>query len=77
MPTVLRAAGLRFHFYSADGHEPPHIHIEGTGRKAKVWLQEVRVAKNGGFSEIELSRILEIVSKNRAKLLEAWNDFFA
>lgn len=77
MPTVLREAGYRFHFFSADGHEPPHVHVDGRGRKAKVWLQEVRIAKNGGFSEVELRHIMQIVSKNRDSLLEAWNDFFA
>jgi hypothetical protein len=76
MPTVLREAGCRFHFFSGDGNEPPHVHVDGQGRKAKVWLREVAVAKAGGFSEPELSRILRIVSENQMRLLEAWNDFF-
>jgi hypothetical protein len=77
MPTVLREAGYRLHFFSADGHEPPHVHIDGKGRKAKVWLNDGRVAKNGGFSEMELNHIMRIVTDHRAELLEAWNDFFA
>ncbi|MDW6024544.1 DUF4160 domain-containing protein [Mesorhizobium sp. BAC0120] len=77
MPTVLREAGYRFHFFSGDGHEPPHVHIDDGDRKAKIWLQEVRVAKNGGFSDVELGRIIAIVSENRSRLLEAWNEFFA
>lgn len=28
MPTVLRIGGYRFHFYSHEPGEPPHIHIE-------------------------------------------------
>jgi hypothetical protein len=43
----------------------------------KIGLLEVRVAKNGGFSDVELGRILPIMSENRSLLLEAWNDFFA
>jgi hypothetical protein len=77
MPTVLKAAGYRFHFFSGDGHEPPHIHIDSNGRKAKVWLLDFRTAKSGGFSDVEMRRIMQIVSENRAELLEAWNDFFA
>jgi hypothetical protein len=77
MPTIWREAGYRFHFFSADGHEPPHVHVEGRGQKAKIWLREVRVAKNGGFGDVELGRIVQMVSDNRARLLEAWNDFFA
>lgn len=77
MPTVLREAGYRFHFFSQDGNEPPHIHVEAGGRKAKVWLNDVRLAKNGGFSEVELRRIVEIVSEHRDSFLEAWNEYFA
>ena len=76
MPTVLREAGFRFHFFSADGGEPPHVHVDGRGQKAKVWLRDVRVAKSAGFSDVELARILRIVSDNRVRLLEAWDDFF-
>jgi hypothetical protein len=77
MPTILRAAGYRFHFFSGDGHEPPHIHVDGGGRKAKIWLRDIRVAKRAGFSDLELARIVQIVSDNRVRLLEAWDDFFA
>jgi hypothetical protein len=28
MPTVLRVKGYRFFFFSNEGAEPPHIHIE-------------------------------------------------
>jgi hypothetical protein len=27
MPTVYRYKGFRLHFYSDEGHEPPHIHV--------------------------------------------------
>ena len=76
MPTVLREAGLRFHFFSSDGHEPPHVHVDGSGRKAKVWLVTLETSKNNGFSEFEMRRIVQIVSANQARLLEAWNDYF-
>ncbi|WP_348532420.1 DUF4160 domain-containing protein [Rhizobium sp. RU36D] len=38
MPTVLRKYGFRFHFYSADRYEPPHIHIDGNGGEARSGL---------------------------------------
>ncbi|MCI0750676.1 MAG: DUF4160 domain-containing protein [Flammeovirgaceae bacterium] len=28
MPTVLRIGPFRFHFYSDERNEPPHIHVE-------------------------------------------------
>ncbi len=34
MPTLLRWRGYRFFFYSADGWEPPHIHVYKDGKEA-------------------------------------------
>lgn len=31
MPTVLRWKGYRFYFFSNEGSEPPHIHIDKDG----------------------------------------------
>jgi hypothetical protein len=36
MPTVLRVGPYRFFFYSGDGGEPPHIHVERDQYAAKV-----------------------------------------
>jgi len=41
MPTVLRIGPYRFHFYSREGTEPPHIHVARDDFEAKFWLQPV------------------------------------
>jgi hypothetical protein len=33
MPTVFTKEGFRFHFYSNERNEPPHIHVTGEGGK--------------------------------------------
>ena len=76
MPTVLRIGGLRFHFYSHEPGEPPHIHIECGGTECKIWLQEIAVARNRGFSARDLSRALTLVREHRNLLLEAWYGYF-
>jgi hypothetical protein len=38
MPTVLTVKGFRFFFFSLEGNEPPHIHIEH-GDKVGDWRQ--------------------------------------
>ncbi|MDQ3015894.1 MAG: DUF4160 domain-containing protein [Bacteroidota bacterium] len=38
MPNVFRKDGYRFFFFSNEGNEPPHIHIELGGAYAKFWL---------------------------------------
>jgi hypothetical protein len=36
MPTVLRIGPYRFFFYSNEGHEPPHIHVESADGEASA-----------------------------------------
>lgn len=76
MPTVLRVGPFRFFFYSGDGAEPPHIHVEQDDRVAKFWLDPVRLARSGGFKAPELRRTTELVRQHQGPLLEAWNEFF-
>ncbi|PYE86359.1 DUF4160 domain-containing protein [Phyllobacterium leguminum] len=76
MPTVLRKYGYRFHFYSGENDEPPHIHVDGHGAKAKIWLENVSVSKAAGFGQKELARILSVVQEHREYFLEAWHDYF-
>jgi hypothetical protein len=44
MPTVLRIGATRFFFFSNEGAEPAHIHIEQAGALAKFWLDPVALA---------------------------------
>lgn len=39
MPTVLRVGRFRFHFYSNEGREPPHIHVRASEGECKFWLE--------------------------------------
>ena len=77
MPTVLRVAGFRFFFYSLEGSEPPHIHVEHGDKIAKFWLDPVSLAESYGFSTREVSRVRALVIEHRSSFLEAWNAHFA
>jgi hypothetical protein len=57
MPTVLRITGFRFFFYSLEGAEPPHIHVEIGEKIAKFWLEPVSLAESHGFRSHELNRL--------------------
>jgi hypothetical protein len=79
MPVVFRQSGLRYYFFSNEGQppEPPHVHIKGGGRDAKVWLEPiVSIADSYGFNSRELSNILQVVADNRDLILKAWHDHF-
>ncbi len=44
MPTVLRVGRYRFHFFSNEGQEPSHIHVQAVGDQAKFWLEPIELA---------------------------------
>ena len=68
---------FRFFFYSLDGTEPPHIHVEHGDDTAKFWLEPVSVAESRGFRSHQLNRIRMMVIENRATFLEAWHAHFS
>ena len=72
MPTVLRVGPYRFHFYSRENGEPPHIHVARDDLEAKFWLQPVSLAANFGFNQAELNQILRHVEEHCQMLLAAY-----
>lgn len=76
MPTVLRRGPYRFYFYSSDGVEPIHVHVERDEHVAKFWLEPVRLQGSGGFRPAEITRIIAIVEEYREDLVGAWNEYF-
>ena len=50
MPTILTVGPYRFFFYSADGGEPPHVHVERERSSAKFWIHPVVLARSYGWS---------------------------
>ena len=77
MPTALRVKGFRFFFYSNEGNEPIHIHVEKGDAVGKVWLEPiVEQAYFYDFTVRERKQIMEISVENLELLKEAWNGKF-
>lgn len=76
MPTVARIGPYRFFFFSNEGTEPPHIHVQRDRCLAKWWLQPVALARVTGFRAVELRRVEKLVVKNKGRFVEAWNEYF-
>ena len=76
MPTVLRIDGHRFFFYSNEGSEPSHIHVETAEKSAKFWLEPVALAFSHGYNSGELRKIRQIVVEHSETFNEAWHDYF-
>jgi Domain of unknown function (DUF4160) len=76
MPTVARIGPYRFFFFSNEGDEPPHIHVQREQRHAKLWLRSVRLAVSHGFSGAECRKLERIVVEHRDEFMAAWQDYF-
>ncbi len=70
-----------FHSYDALAENRASIHVgkgsQNDANDAKIWLEpQVEVAREGRtLSRTELNRALQIVERNRKRLLEAWNEY--
>ena len=76
MPTILRLDGYRFYFYSGEGNEPPHIHVEFGDKLAKYWLEPVELASSKRFRSHELGIVRQMVADHRTEFLKAWHEHF-
>jgi hypothetical protein len=76
VPTILRSGPYRIFFYSHEGTEPPHAHVDRERFSAKFWLRPVGLAANRGFSAHELNEIERLIESRRQELLEAWYGYF-
>jgi hypothetical protein len=76
MPTVLRIRGYRFFFFSLEGLEPPHIHVEHAERVAKFWLDPVTLSRSHGFRRGELTGLQVMIEEHQQLMLEKWYEYF-
>ena len=76
MPTVLRILGFRFFFFSNEGNEPPHIHVEKGDDAAKFWLQPVELANSYGFNAMQINQLRKLVLENQELFINKWNEYF-
>ena len=77
MPEVLRVGGYRFFFFSREGAEPPHIHVEQAERYAKFWLLPLTLAESRGFRSSELRGLHNLIEKHRDSFMMAWDEHFS
>lgn len=76
MATIERIGPYRFFFYSNEGAEAPHIHVQRERRLAKFWLEPLAFASSNGFPAHELRELERLVESNEVRFREAWHEFF-
>jgi hypothetical protein len=75
VPTVLRSGKYRF-FFSNEGTERRHIHVESDDNHAKFWLEPIDLAKSVGYKNIELSEIRRLIQEKILLLKASWDAHF-
>jgi Domain of unknown function (DUF4160) len=75
MPTVFKAQGYRFFFYSND-HLPVHIHVEKSNGTAKFNVNPVELAQSRGFNAADLAEIRNLVITNGQLIINRWYEYF-
>ena len=77
MPTVLRFRGLRVVIYAND-HRPPHVHVIGPGREARIALgdphEDPWLMTNEGLARQQIATALLEISENRDLLIQRWRE---
>lgn len=77
MPKIYEQNGYRFFFYSAEGHEPCHIHVKRGEGDGKIWLEpELREEYLVDFKSPEKKRIKKIVQEQRDYFIQRWYEYF-
>ncbi len=76
MPTVLIIGKYRFFFFSNEGNEPSHIHVESGDQYAKFWIDPVQLARSVGYSAKDLNTLRTMVLENVNLFKEKWYEYF-
>ncbi|MDQ6758187.1 MAG: DUF4160 domain-containing protein [Bacteroidota bacterium] len=78
MPTVLLKDGFRFFFYSSEGNEPQHIHVNKGDAIGKIWLeQNSKIAYLHNFTKSEERHLLQVIETNFYYFKNKWNEYFS
>lgn len=75
MPTILKIGSYRFHFYSDELREPPHIHVETPEGECKFWLEPIGLARNKGVSPHVVRKIENMVFGHQDFLKEKYHEY--
>jgi hypothetical protein len=75
-PTVFRAEGFRFYFFSRE--EPRmHIHVQSATGEAKFRIEPViQISRNYGLSMKELNEAYRLIEEHQDEIHAKWRDHF-
>ena len=75
-PTIFRASGYRFYFFSREELRV-HVHVHHETGEVKIWLDpEIVIAQNYGLSPARLAAALRLVQEHEDEIRAAWQTHF-
>ena len=75
-PTLFRAGGFRFYFFSRE-ESRMHVHVQGQNGEAKFWLEPaIELALHTGLSRHEIGEALHLVQEHEHDIRDAWRKHF-
>lgn len=75
-PTVFRASGFRFFFFSRE-ETRVHIHVHSENGEAKFWIEPgIELAQNHGLSSRETNEARRLIEEHYDEIRIAWNKHF-
>lgn len=74
-PTVLKIGPYRFHFYSDEGNEPPHIHVATNDGECKFWLKPIKLAANRHLAPHVINKIEKLIYDHHELLIKEYENF--
>jgi hypothetical protein len=75
-PTIFRADGFRFFFFSREERRP-HVHVTCPDGEAKFWLEpNIELAQNFRLTHRQLRSIAKLVHDHEDSIRSAWRERF-
>lgn len=75
-PTVFRASGFRFYFFSRE-EDRIHVHAQSADGEAKFWLDpSIELAVSFGLPARDLGIIERLIRDHEDEIRAAWNEHF-
>ena len=75
MPTVLRIGSYRFHFFSDEGNEPPHIiHVLFERKDCNFWLDPITLANDRSIPIHRLNEIERLIYENKEFFITKYHE---
>jgi hypothetical protein len=75
-PTIFRAHGFRFFFFSRE-EARLHVHVNHAEGEAKFWLEpEITLAQNTGLSTKAIRQAHQLIEEHEHDIRSAWQKHF-